>query len=805
MTLDTYTPKNTQIVHSTSVDFSSRPIGEPVHIVQYDDRIPILAVSLYKDGQVYKVPTEASANIRWGKPDRKFVYNPAIGISADRSILYFEVTVQMVTVCGSAAPIVELEYSDGNAVGSSPITIIIDRNPIQHGDIESSDEYKTAKGYAEDAEKSAKAASTSEKNAKKSEDDASASAKAAKKSEENAKASENAAASSASAAKTSEGNAKKSEENAKASENAAASSATDAINAASAAKNAAASAGQSATNAESAAENAAASAEDSSNFAIISKSYAIGETGIRDGEDTDNSKYYYKESKKNSESAANSAKGIKDAEENAAKSAERAEEAAKKAQSIAEGYRGYFATPEDLEVDTPIGEDGYWAIVGSTNTMWIWDGDTSSWVNSSTSVSGDFLPLSGGTMTGNISVERNGYVATPVATYDGDENGMDMVINSGGINYVGGGNAADILKKILEDDLGGTDGLEKSLLLAAETFAALFLGDGIDNACEMMFIPNPEDGTIKISGVGDPEEETDAVNLRTFAWVINIFNEAFANVLPLIGGTMQGDLNMGQHFITNLMDPVDPQDAVNKRYVDQYMNSEMHRNIFRGEYLGSSINPIQRRAISDGTFNNLYIGDYWTINGINWRIVDIDYWYTTIKSTHHIVIMPDDYIGSSKMFESTPSDSSNGYFYSLVEEKMNSDVKSIVESAFGKSYIFTPPFRQLVKSVSKTAVVSTTSNNPFCIPNSNMIFGYDYRAVGREKVTSEIRQLSLFRLNPKFITYGPGKPNGYDYWLRDIYDVSTSFVYFYSVTSSGLTTRTSDQNIGMRPVFGITG
>ncbi len=33
--------------------------------------------------------------------------------------------------------------------------------------------------------------------------------------------------------------------------------------------------------------------EPSSEYALLSKSYAVGGTGIREGEDTDNAKYYY--------------------------------------------------------------------------------------------------------------------------------------------------------------------------------------------------------------------------------------------------------------------------------------------------------------------------------------------------------------------------------------------------------------------------------------------------------------------------------------------------------------------------------
>ena len=58
-----------------------------------------------------------------------------------------------------------------------------------------------------------------------------------------------------------------------------------------------------------------------------------------------------------------------------------------------------------------------------------------------------------------------------------------------------------------------------------------------------------------------------------------------------------------------------------------------HRNLFRGKYLGSSVSANQWAAIDDGTFTDLYVGDYWTtsvtIDGntsnVNWRIADINY------------------------------------------------------------------------------------------------------------------------------------------------------------------------------------
>lgn len=40
---------------------------------------------------------------------------------------------------------------------------------------------------------------------------------------------------------------------------------------------------------------------------------------------------------------------------------------------------GWYATPTALETAYPTAEDGDWAIVGSTDTVWAWDSDTNAW------------------------------------------------------------------------------------------------------------------------------------------------------------------------------------------------------------------------------------------------------------------------------------------------------------------------------------------------------------------------------------------------------------------------------------------
>lgn len=69
-----------------------------------------------------------------------------------------------------------------------------------------------------------------------------------------------------------------------------------------------------------------------------------------------------------------------------------------------------------------------------------------------------------------------------------------------------------------------------------------------------------------------------------------------------------------------------------------------HNAIYRGKYLGSAVTEAQYAAIAAGTFEDMYIGDYWTIGDVNYRIAAFDYYYRTGDTscdTHHITLVPD--------------------------------------------------------------------------------------------------------------------------------------------------------------------
>jgi len=71
-------------------------------------------------------------------------------------------------------------------------------------------------------------------------------------------------------------------------------------------------------------------------------------------------------------------------------------------------------------------------------------------------------------------------------------------------------------------------------------------------------------------------------------------------------------------------------DAHKADYASLFTNNPDAKNgIYRGDYLGNTVTVAQYLAISSGTFDDLYIGDYWTIGGVNWRIAAFNYYRNT--------------------------------------------------------------------------------------------------------------------------------------------------------------------------------
>lgn len=230
------------------------------------------------------------------------------------------------------------------------------------------------------------------------------------------------------------------------------------------------------------------------------------------------------------------------------------------------------------------------------------------------------------------------------------------------------------------------------------------------------------------------------------------------------------------------------------------ISPENHKLVFRGKNLGNSVSTAQKTAIQNGTFDDIWLGDYWSINNITWRIVDIDYWYNVGDdkfSYHHLVVMPDELLYQSSM--NTTSTTAGGYTGSAMYKTGLTNAKSTINSAFGSNVL---QHREYLITTVTSGYPSAGSwqNSTIDLPNEPMIYGsyiYTPSSGGNTDVkryTASKTQLALFRLCPRFIVSGSG------YWLRDI----ASATHFARVDGQGGATSTGGANsFGVRPVFAI--
>jgi hypothetical protein len=126
---------------------------------------------------------------------------------------------------------------------------------------------------------------------------------------------------------------------------------------------------------------------------------------------------------------------------------------------------------------------------------------------------------------------------------------------------------------------------------------------------------NPNDAATK--SYVDSHSFTDAAADGT---AYGRLNNAWARVLPLAGGTMTGNLDMGTHSVTNVVDPVNPQDAVTLNYFTGHTlpDAPSDGNVY-GRKNGTW-------AIAGGGAGGIYIQDTYPTaplpNSLWWRSTD---------------------------------------------------------------------------------------------------------------------------------------------------------------------------------------
>lgn len=222
-----------------------------------------------------------------------------------------------------------------------------------------------------------------------------------------------------------------------------------------------------------------------------------------------------------------------------------------------------------------------------------------------------------------------------------------------------------------------------------------------------------------------------------------------------------------------------------------------HNCIYRGKNLGTSVTAEQYAAISSGKFTDLYIGDYWVIKGVTYRIAAFDYYYNcgdTNFTKHHVVIVPDTSLYKAQM--NTSNVTTGGYTGSAMYKSNLAQAKTTIKAAFGSAHVLTK--RELLTNAVNGNTPSGWAWFDSDVELMNEVQVYGSVAWGAHdgngyNVASGDGQFPLFMFDRTKLH------NREDYWLRDV----SSATYFSNVYYNGHADRGASFSLGVRPAFCI--
>lgn len=251
-----------------------------------------------------------------------------------------------------------------------------------------------------------------------------------------------------------------------------------------------------------------------------------------------------------------------------------------------------------------------------------------------------------------------------------------------------------------------------------------------------------------------------------------------------------GTSNLGANVITRAKMAIDAFTLAD--------NAGAHNAIYRGANLGSAVTASQWAAIQAGTFEDLFIGDFWEIGGVNWRIASFDYYLASDMPDHHVVIVPDSALYTAVMNDT--STTTGGYAGSQMRTTNLEQAKTTINNAFGSDHIltFAEPLVNAVSSGLPSGI--STYECTVELMTERQVYGspiFSGCPWGSSTVpalnTKDRTQFPLFALNPHLAGVSW-------YWMRDIVSDSNfagsngaTAGYAYAAYESG----------GVRPYFCI--
>lgn len=243
---------------------------------------------------------------------------------------------------------------------------------------------------------------------------------------------------------------------------------------------------------------------------------------------------------------------------------------------------------------------------------------------------------------------------------------------------------------------------------------------------------------------------------------------------------------------------------------------EAHNCIIRGKDLTSQLNDgTLSKNIQNGTFHDIFIGDYFTksyiANGVTynvtWIIMDIDYFYWAgdISCTsHHVVVMPSNVVQVNVNMNDT--NTTDGGFINSKMWKTTIPLHTTgIVDAFGDAHVLN--HRELLSNATSSTAPSaagagwTGSSTGWGwydvkvnIPSEPMIYGTTAFGSSGYDVGNKNRQLAYFRCKPFCMSKQW-------FWLQAVASSSTFCIATHTGSAYYSAASGSNSDGGLRPYF----
>lgn len=236
-----------------------------------------------------------------------------------------------------------------------------------------------------------------------------------------------------------------------------------------------------------------------------------------------------------------------------------------------------------------------------------------------------------------------------------------------------------------------------------------------------------------------------------------------------------------------------------------------HNSVYRGKQLGTSVSSTQWTNISNGSFTDMYIGDYWTINSVDYMIAAFDYYYQigdTSFTKHHLIVVPRTNLYSEQMKKTDTGEyiagaeynsTDGGYVQSDMRATGLDQAKTIAANAFGAAHILSHRIYLPANATDGISSGGAWIDSPGVeLMAEIQVYGTRIRSLNDTGIgaiaTTEKNRFPLFVLNP--LAY----QNRQTFWLQDV----GTALYFCYVDGNGIaSTYYSSYSSGVRPAICI--